>query len=113
VSNPRDIVASLPGIKQRESKLCALCDQGVGHDTNIMFWRLRFERAGLLPQAIRRQHGLELLLGSPVLAQAMGPDENIAKIIDGPHEVWVCEPCVMDHLLGLFPIAERQNEKGA
>lgn len=108
----RDIVAKLPGIKQRELKPCALCKRGVAHDGNILFWRIRFDRLGLNVPAIERQHGLELLLGSPRLAQAMGPDADIAKIIDGDHEALVCEPCVEEKLVGLVLIAEDQNEKG-
>lgn len=103
-------IDKLPGIKQREIKPCALCGRGVAHDGNFMLWRIRFDRLMLDHTAIRQRHGLELMLGSPVLANAMGPDRDIAKVIDGDHEALVCEPCVEQRLSGLFSIAEHQNE---
>lgn len=105
------ILDKLAGIKQDEIKPCALCAKGVAHDGNILFWRIRLERAGLHAPAIERQHGLELMLGSPAIARVMGTDSDIAKVIDGPHEVWICEPCVSERLHPLFIITEEINEK--
>jgi hypothetical protein len=105
-SSARATLEKLPGIKQSEIKPCALCKKGVGHDGNILFWRIRLERAGLHVPAIERQHGLELMLGSPGLAQVMGNDSDIAKVIDGPHDIWICEPCVINELPALFSVAE-------
>jgi hypothetical protein len=106
----RAMLDKLPGIKQAEIKPCALCKKGVAHDGNILFWRMRLERAGLDHGAVQRQHGLELMIGSPAIARVMGTDSDIAKVIDGPHDVWVCEPCVSDKLTALFFIAEEINE---
>lgn len=106
--SPRD---ELPCIKQREIKPCALCGRGLAHDGNFLFWRLRFDRLGFDRTAIDRQHGLELMLQSPRLALIMSPDRDIAKIIDGGHEALVCEPCVMEKLIGLLLIAEARNEQ--
>lgn len=108
--NARAILDSLPGIKQSDMKPCALCKKGVAHDANILFWRLRFDRLGLDLSAVQAQRGLELMLGSAEIANVMGPNRDIAKVIDGPHEVMVCEPCVEQRLLGLMLIAEDQNE---
>lgn len=101
------IVDDLPGIKQREIKPCSLCEKGVAHDGNLLFWRLRFDRAMINPRGIQQQHGLELILGSPAMARVMGADPDIAKVVDGPHDVWVCEPCVLEKMLPLFTISER------
>jgi hypothetical protein len=105
------MVEKLPGIKQAEIKPCAICAKGVAHDGNILFWRIRMERAGLHMPAIERQHGLELMLGSAPLARVMGTDSDIAKVIDGPHDVWICEPCIIEKLYALLFIAEEINEK--
>ena len=107
----RKILNELPGIKQSEIKPCALCDRGVAHDGNILFWRLRFDRAGLDLRAIQRQTGLEQFLGSAPLARVMGTDDDIAKVIDGPHDVWICEPCVLERVPELLIIGEKLNEK--
>lgn len=101
------VIDELPGIKQREIKPCSLCRRGVAHDGNFLFWRLRFDRAGLDNRGIMRQHGLELMIGP--LASVMGSDPDIAKVIDGPYDVWICEPCVLERMPELFVLAERAD----
>lgn len=108
LAKARAEIAKLPGFKQSEIKPCAACGKGLAHDGNFLFWRLKFERLAVDHSAVQRQHGLELMLGSPAIASVMGPDNDIAKVIDGPTNVLVCEPCVMDRLLGLFLIAEKE-----
>ncbi len=103
-------LAKLPGFKQSELKPCAVCGKGLAHDGNFLFWRLKFERLGIDHSAVQRQHGLELMLGSPAIARVMGPDEDIAKVLDGPTSVLVCEPCVTERMIGLFLIAEKQDD---
>lgn len=46
-----------------------------------------------------------VLGGSDTLARAMGPNEDLAKIVDGPVDVLVHEDCAGDvgHLLELMP----------
>jgi hypothetical protein len=104
--NARAELAKLPGFKQRELRPCAACGKGLAHDGNFLFWRIKFDRLGFDAVAIEQQHGLELMLRSPGLAFLMGPDRDIAKVIDGGHEALVCEPCVMERLPGLFLIAD-------
>jgi hypothetical protein len=99
----------LPGMKQRDIKPCAICNKGLAHDSNFLFWRIKFDRLGLDLNAIQQQHGLELMMGSPVLANVMGPDRDIAKVV----EALVCEPCVLQRLFGLFFIAEDRNMRDA
>jgi hypothetical protein len=112
-SSTRAVLDKLAGIKQAEIKPCAVCKKGVAHDGNILFWRIKLERAGLHMPALARQHWLELMIGSPAVARAMGPDSDIAKVIDGPHDVWICEPCVSDKLHALFFIAEEISSLAA
>jgi len=109
LAKARAEISKLPGFKQSEIQPCALCGKGLGHDGNFLFWRLKFERLGIDHSAVRQQHGLELMLGSAALAHVMGPDRDIAKVIDGPRDALVCEPCVMDRLLGLFMISGNQE----
>lgn len=103
------IVDELAGIKQDEIKPCAICKRGVAHDGNFLFWRLRFDRAALNPGGIHQQHGLEQMVGSPALARIMGTNPDIAKVIEGPLNVWVCEPCVLEKMSHLFGIAESEG----
>jgi hypothetical protein len=100
---------SLPGLKEAELvKLgnCAACGNPLlAHAGVPFFFKLTMSRAGFDPNAIRRRVGLEMQMGSAALAQVMGPNEDIAKVIDGPVDVVVHESCASDipHLLTLFP----------
>ncbi len=106
-------IATLPGLKQRTlAKLgkCTICGKhllaaGVASPS---FYVVKISRAMFDYSAIRRQVGLEMLLDSPALAEVMGPDEDIAKVFDGPVEVVVHESCAAEvgHLLRLFPGGE-------
>lgn len=109
-TSARKILDALPGIKQDEIKPCAICQRGIAHDGNFLFWRLAFDRAGIDASAVSRHAGLEQMLGTPLLARAMGVDADIARVIDGPHQVWICEPCVTAKLAPLFYLAEAEAE---
>jgi hypothetical protein len=71
----------------------------MAHTNLPMFWRLKLERMGMDAKAIQRRHGMEMMMGGgqagAVLAEIMGPDEEIAKPIVPAQEVLVCEPCAM------------------
>lgn len=87
------------GIKQSELRkiaTCALCEKKVGHDGNILFWRVEIRRYGIRADRVRRQTGLEMMMGSPALAAIMGPDEDLAEPVMEPRQVTVCEPCALN-----------------
>lgn len=99
---------AMPGLKERDLiRLgpCRVCGKSLlEHDGGLTFYRLAISRGIFDPSALRRQVGLALQLGGP-LAAVMGPDEDLAKIFDGPHEVVVAEACALrlGHLLDLIP----------
>jgi hypothetical protein len=105
-----DEIAALPGLKEDEiAKLghCAVCRKPLldREKASITFYRVTIARAGFLLQSLERRAGLAMMLGgSHGLARAMGPNEDFAKIIDGPRDVAVHEACAGDvgHLLELF-----------
>ena len=94
-----------PGMKQGEFQKCAICHEGVANK-GITFYRVRMERFILDPRAIQRQHGLEMMLGSPELAFHMGPQDDIAKRIDDPHVFLVCENCACMKEMTLALVSE-------
>ena len=59
-----------------------------------LFWTLAVQRFGIDMQAVQRQHGLELMLGSPALAAVMGTDEDLAKPLMDKVDVILCEECI-------------------
>ena len=58
-------------------------------------WRVTVELFGFDAREIERQHGLEFVIGNPLLAQLMGPDAALASRFDGPGGGLVCEECFM------------------
>lgn len=103
-------LTKLPGIKEAELARCGPCpicrEPLISPGHGPTFYVLTMRRAGLLTDALARRAGLQAMLGGVgALAQAMGPDEDLAKVVDGPHEVVVHEDCAgrVDHLLNLVP----------
>lgn len=80
--------------KLRKHATCSLCMQKIGATGLPLFYRVTLERFGLRLDAIRRQAGLEMSLnGHVALAQAMGPNEEIAVPMMETLVLVVCEPC--------------------
>lgn len=84
---------------------CAVCGRKQLEGGLPLFYVVEISRGGFDPNALRRAAGLEMQIGP--LAAVMGPDEVLAKTIDGPHQVFVHETCAGDigHLLNLIPEA--------
>ena len=80
-------------MKQDELKKCAYCGQGVMHSGSPVFYRVTVEHFLVDMGAVQRRHGLELMVGSPVLAAVMGPDEDIAKPFNKVESI-VCLDCL-------------------
>lgn len=95
-------------MKQKDIKKCVLCGKGVMHDGQVTFYRLKIERLIINVGAIKRQHGLEMMIGGS-LAAVMGPNEDMARPVDGePIGAIVCEECSMkDCLAAIYERAGR------
>lgn len=87
-------------MKQDEIKNCLMCGKGVAHNQQITFYRIKIEQLVLNLPAIRRQAGLEMMLGNPQIAAAMGYDEDIALPVT-EKEGLVCLDC----FIGNYPLA--------
>lgn len=93
-------VKNLPGIKERKLKSygpCSICgkpllDQDKGSHT---FYVVQISHAVIDSIAIRRRVGLGLMLNDK-LAEVMGPDEDLAKIVNGPKTGIIHEGCAGD-----------------
>lgn len=107
----------LPGIKEDELlklKPCIVCGQHqIGKD--ITFYIVEVTRAGFDGRALQRRRGLEMQLGNAMLARHMGPNEDLAKVVDGPHRVFVHESCggKINHLLELIPKTSAEETSAA
>ena len=97
-------------MKQREIKPCIGCGQGVMHDNNLAFYRLRASYMIANTQAIGRQHGLEMVIGNPLIASVMGTDEDLATAMQNADEL-VCLNCAMcEPLAVLMEKAARKED---
>jgi len=81
-------------MKQDDIQQCSLCGKGIGHKGDIHFYRVKIEHCVVMVDAVRRHAGLEMMLGSPAIARAMGTDEDIAKVT-ATTGGWICADCAL------------------
>jgi hypothetical protein len=80
--------------KQRDIQPCSICRKGLAQCGLPLFYRLTVERFGLDASAIRRQRGLEMMMGGHGrVAAALGPDEDMATPLAEPRTILICETC--------------------
>lgn len=90
----------------RECATCRRCGNKIMSSGVPLFWRVTIERFGIDLQAATRQQGLSMMLGSPVLAMHMGPDEDLAKPVMEKVKVVLCESCCTEPVM-IAALAER------
>ncbi len=92
-------------MKQSDLQKCCKCRQGLMHTGVPLFWRITVERFGVDMAAVQRRHGMELMMGGgtvgAVLAGAMGPNDDIAKLLGEKLVLCMCETCALEN----FPVA--------
>lgn len=104
-------IADLPGMKHRDFEPCIGCDKGVMHAGSIVFARVSIERFVVDIAEVRKAHGLELLMGGhAALANAMGPDADLAKRFS-KDDVLLCDDCFTSHQLAIFRLLDRAMER--
>ena len=100
-------------MKRDAFKPCVLCGEGVAHDRSITFYRVKLTRLAVNLRAVQAQHGLELMLGHPGLAQIMGPDDDLAEELGDELVALVCDNCAMTRSLVLMELAEILHNEDA
>jgi hypothetical protein len=71
-----------------------------------LFYVIEISRAGFQANAVKRRAGLSLMMGgNDALARVFSPDEDLAKVLDGPRRVAVHETCA-DQVGHLFQLLE-------
>ncbi len=88
-------------MKQSELQPCCFCKRGVVHGNRLTFTRATVERMMVKLDAVKRQTGLEMMLGGAAfLAQVMGPNEDIAVPLLAPDEkafaLLICDDCAIE-----------------
>jgi hypothetical protein len=101
-------------MKHRDFKPCALCRKGVMHAGHILFLRLSIDRLGVRVDRVKRAHGMELMMGgNALLANIMGPDEDLAEVIDGQRDLLVCGECLDKHPVLYMLLMQEKDEEAA
>jgi len=98
-------------MKKKDFKPCIFCGKGMMHDGNILFFKVSIQRMGINMNAVKEQHGLEIMLGSPAIASVMGPDSDIAKPIGIQAKGLICDTCACDKKTVLAQMAEMMNDE--
>lgn len=100
-------------MKHKDFKPCQLCGKGMMHAGHPLFLRVTVERLGIDRKAVERAHGLELMMGgNALLANVMGPDEDLAKVIDGKKNMLVCGSCAGEPLPPYFWLDDTEEAQG-
>ena len=99
-------------MKQDEIKPCCKCGKGVMHTGLPVFWQVTIQRMRIDVGAVQRQHGLEMMLGSPLLAFHMGPQEDMIKPLFDANTAWLCEKCAIENI-NIMAIDEAENNRKA
>jgi hypothetical protein len=83
-------------IELRKHTHCTVCGKPIGHTGLPLFWTVEIKRHGIEMAAVKRQDGLTAMLGGNAqLAQVMGTDEEMTKLLSDV-QVTMCYVCAMD-----------------
>jgi hypothetical protein len=83
------------------------------HAGHPLFLRISIERFGIDAKAVQRAHGMELMMGgNALLANVMGPDEDLATKIDGRKDMLICIKCANEPLPPYFWLDDGEDETG-
>jgi hypothetical protein len=78
----------------RAAAICGVCKKKFGSSGLPLFYRVTIARYGVDGAALRRQTGLEMMMGGHVgLAQALSPEGSMTQTLMEPATMTVCETC--------------------
>ena len=99
-------------MKQCELTPCVMCGQGVGH-CGPMFYEVSFKQLVINLDAVKRQVGLEMMMGgSALLANVLGRNEDMATLLHEGHGL-VCMDCgIRTPIAILFEAASAEESEG-
>lgn len=81
-------------MKHKDFSPCASCGKGVMHTGVPLFYRITIEHMGIDARAVQRQAGLEqFFAGNAMLANIMGPDDDLGLPIGDAVRGLLCATC--------------------
>ena len=104
-------IHELKGLKHRDLRPCIFCGRGMMHAGAITFYRVKIERCVVDVREVQRAAGLEQMLGGhALLANVMGPNADLAKVLPNAPEVLVCDDCACSRNSPVASIMERASD---
>lgn len=83
-------------MKHKDFEKCLICGNGVMHCRSPLFYRIKIDHMMMDLKAVQRAQGLEMMMGGgvegSVIANAMGPDEDLAFRFSGDTFL-ICQEC--------------------
>jgi len=81
---------------------------------SITFYKIKIERCIVDMREVQRAHGMEMMMGGhALLANIMGPDADLAKILPDSTAGLICDECACRAGMPLASIVERFNDAKA
>lgn len=100
------------GVRRRDLGPCSKCGKGLGHSGDICSTRVVVTRLVMNLNAIQRQTGLEMMLGSAALAEVMGRNEELLVSLGDADTLLLCDDCAMNTtVMALSEIAQRDPSR--
>ena len=78
----------------RKHAVCSKCGNKIGHTGLPFFWTAKLSQYGVKIDALRRNAGLTMFLGSAELANVMGTNENMAEQMQ-TIDITLCQDCAL------------------
>jgi hypothetical protein len=95
----------------RKYHKCDNCGRKIGQTMLPILWRVSLVQHGLEAGAIQRQQGLAMMMGgNGLMANIMGPDEDMTQVINEA-ELMICQECFQGDSLNLLCAIERSRER--
>jgi hypothetical protein len=103
----------MANMKHKDFKPCAICCKGVMHAGHPLFLRVSIDRLGIRADRVQRAHGMELMMGgNALLANIMGPDEDLAEVLEQQKDLLVCGSCLDKHPILYMLLMPDKDEAG-
>lgn len=100
-------------ISREDIKPCAMCGKGLMHTGLPLVWKITMHRLGLDVNALRREQGLEMMMGGAApLARAFSPNNEFGLEIEKPITVMVCEPCALEQRVVIMCASQDEKDAG-
>lgn len=95
-------------MRREHIKPCIVCGKGVLHANNLVCYSVRIQQHIANVREIGRAHGLELVVGDPLIAHVMGTDADLFHDLPA-QTILLCQDCFLQS--GMAEVWEKACEQ--